>query len=377
MTQTRRIDLTKEPNPEEFKIFAEYLKKETNLFAGEKYGIAHSVTFSNDVFCRPCSSEKNKGQYRYEIIGKKTLGKGAFGKVFESIATIVPLQDGSYQYKVKPPQKKRVAKIQHHQGLFDKRWGYNNVLREYHLLKQAGYHVKEPVKIQRPERLAGSSVLVMRLLGMRNFSVVRDADACNQIVLTTEERLIYTLAILRAVKDYVIDKNLVHRDLKPSNMRVDNAYHVSLVDFAAAKFLEEKVPENIGTPEYASPEAVSNLVTDARADIYSLSLILAQVWGAKGIEFDEKEPRVTRRIQEKHEQYAFEDLFCRTQDLSDDHQQKIRTILTFMHKTDKSLRPSISDVITLFANIQAEREVLANKNEITEVSAAIDRVRIK
>ena len=103
MTQTRRIDLTKEPNPEEFKIFAEYLKKETNLFAGEKYGIAHPVTFSNDVFCRPCSSEKNKGQYRYEIIGKKTLGKGAFGKVFESIATIVPLQDGSYQYNFQCP----------------------------------------------------------------------------------------------------------------------------------------------------------------------------------------------------------------------------------------------------------------------------------
>ncbi len=81
---------------------------------------------------------------------------------------------------------------------------------------------------------------------------------------------------------------IVHRDLKPSNLfwteRPDGRPFVKVLDFGIAKIHEQCGGQGItttndvfGTPAYMSPEQIrSAKAVDARADIWSLGLILAE-----------------------------------------------------------------------------------------------------
>jgi len=81
---------------------------------------------------------------------------------------------------------------------------------------------------------------------------------------------------------------IVHRDLKPSNLfltqRPDGRWLVKVLDFGIAKIHEECDSKGItttndvfGTPAYMSPEQIrSAKAVDARSDIWSLGLILAE-----------------------------------------------------------------------------------------------------
>jgi hypothetical protein len=77
-------------------------------------------------------------------------------------------------------------------------------------------------------------------------------------------------------------RGIVHRDIKPSNILIDADGRARLADFGLAITEEEQLDERaatLGTYAYMSPEQLagrSNQV-DARADVYSLGVVLYQL----------------------------------------------------------------------------------------------------
>jgi serine/threonine protein kinase len=82
---------------------------------------------------------------------------------------------------------------------------------------------------------------------------------------------------------------VIHRDLKPGNIMLRDDDSVALIDFGishsaltAAQNADDTQREIAGTPYYMSPEQAAGAVTDERADLYSLGVILYQMLtGAK------------------------------------------------------------------------------------------------
>ena len=77
---------------------------------------------------------------------------------------------------------------------------------------------------------------------------------------------------------------IVHRDLKPANVLIDDAGLLKIVDFGVAAAQSQsdtqltKTGYVIGSPKYMAPEQILGKKVDARADIYSLGVILYEMF---------------------------------------------------------------------------------------------------
>jgi hypothetical protein len=79
------------------------------------------------------------------------------------------------------------------------------------------------------------------------------------------------------------DKGVLHRDLKPANVMLDRRGEVVITDFGLASFADE-VPDGdarSGTPSYMAPEQRERGEVTARSDLYSLGLVLYEIFTGK------------------------------------------------------------------------------------------------
>jgi serine/threonine protein kinase len=79
------------------------------------------------------------------------------------------------------------------------------------------------------------------------------------------------------------EKGVLHRDLKPANIMLDSRGQVLLTDFGLAGLAGQIEGAEVrnGTPAYMAPEQLSGQEVTARSDIYSLGLVLYEIFTGK------------------------------------------------------------------------------------------------
>jgi serine/threonine-protein kinase len=157
----------------------------------------------------------------------------------------------------------------------------------------------------RQEALAAAAIRHQNIIAVTDFGVVRGTmpflvmEFVNgrslQEIMAEEKimppaRALEFVSALGAGVAAAHRQNIVHRDLKPLNIMAQNNVPVSeglkILDFGLAKiksgellgsFVQAKTSGLMGSPFYMAPEQWSDEEPDARADVYSLGIILYQM----------------------------------------------------------------------------------------------------
>ncbi len=102
-----------------------------------------------------------------------------------------------------------------------------------------------------------------------------------------KEAVHFTVQILRALQ-HAHDKGIVHRDIKPQNIMLLSDGTIKVTDFGIARLTRSElrvtaVGDNkaIGSVHYISPEQARGEITDEKADLYSVGIMLYEMLTGK------------------------------------------------------------------------------------------------
>ena len=105
-----------------------------------------------------------------------------------------------------------------------------------------------------------------------------------QRVVKVKEAVHFTTQILRALM-HAHSRGIVHRDIKPQNIMLLQNGRIKVTDFGIARLANSQTStitdKAIGSVHYIAPEQARGSATDARADLYSVGVMLYEMLTGK------------------------------------------------------------------------------------------------
>ena len=97
--------------------------------------------------------------------------------------------------------------------------------------------------------------------------------------LSWREASNFSMQICRAL-EHAHSKHVVHRDIKPQNIIITDGNKLKVADFGIARAANNSTTVNtaVGSAHYLSPEQARGGYTDQRSDIYSLGVVMYEMF---------------------------------------------------------------------------------------------------
>ena len=201
---------------------------------------------------------------RYEII--KELGHGAMGTVYlgkdPSINREVAVKTLSYA-DVEPQQ-------------------LNEVKDQFFREAEAAGKLSHPniVTIYDVGEDDDMAYIAMELLKGKNLT-----EFCSKGNLLTPHRVLGVGVAVAEALEYAHQQGVVHRDIKPANIILLENDQIKVADFGIARVMSSSTKTQtgviFGTPNYMSPEQVAGKKVDGRSDLFSLGVVLFEMFSAE------------------------------------------------------------------------------------------------
>ena len=153
--------------------------------------------------------------------------------------------------------------------------------------------------------------------------------------------------------NYLHQRGIIHNDLKPDNILISRADNtLKLIDFGLADSDAHIALRRLGcTPKYASPELQARGDVDARSDIYSIGVIMGELFGGR-------HKRIAERCTKQHPQERYTNIAA-LQHAWQGRNRCIRLVATILLIT--MVLPSVVEYI---ASVGKERKRVALMEEI-------------
>lgn len=220
------------------------------------------------------SQDKEKAsenvRYKYKIITKKPVGKGAFSTVYQAV------NKNQDVFAIKCISLDKLKKHNTDKFLFEldisMKMKHGNIVKCYEVFKTNTnwYIVTE---------LCDGGTLLDSMKYLSN--IPKDRELICRSYLTQ----------LKNALKYLYRNSIVHRDLKPSNILISGKYpnHVlKLADFGFSRYFnsdensENNSPEAMmtsfcGTPMYMAPELLGDKKYTSKADLWSFGVIMYEM----------------------------------------------------------------------------------------------------
>lgn len=202
---------------------------------------------------------------RYRIIG--LLGRGGMGEVYRAddlkLGQAVALKFLPAALADDPVRRERfLAEVR-----ITRQVSHPNICRVYDIGE-----LEEPTTEGRQAR---RYFLTMEYIDGEDLAslIQRIGYLSNEKALELTRQLVVGLAAAH-------ERGVLHRDLKPANVMVDGRGRVRITDFGLAIAVEDSAAQTelAGTPAYMAPEQLAGQGASVRSDIYSLGLIVYELY---------------------------------------------------------------------------------------------------